>query len=85
MRRMICVLDRQGVVVRESKTESTARAITGELAEAPGSHRIVFETGGMAQILFHGLNQLGLPVVCVESRQALPGAQVACNSQDRPR
>jgi transposase len=24
----------------------------------------------MAQILFHGLNQLGLPVVCLESRQA---------------
>jgi hypothetical protein len=24
----------------------------------------------MAPILFHGLNQLGLPVVCVESRQA---------------
>ena len=39
---------------------------------------IVFETGRMAPILFHGLrNQLGLPVVCVESRQALPGAQVA--------
>jgi hypothetical protein len=24
----------------------------------------------MAPILFHGMNQLGLPVVCVESRQA---------------
>ena len=24
----------------------------------------------MAPILFHGLSQLGLPVVCVESRQA---------------
>ena len=24
----------------------------------------------MAPMLFHGLNQLGLPVVCVESRQA---------------
>jgi transposase len=30
---------------------------------------IVFETGRMAPILFQGLNQLGLPVVCVESRQ----------------
>ena len=42
-------------------------------------HRIVesselspncLETGHMAPILFHGLSQLSLPVVCVESRQA---------------
>jgi transposase len=66
----VCVLDREGVVVRESKTESTAVAIAGELSKAPSCHRIVFETGRMAPILFHGLNQLGLPVVCVESRQA---------------
>jgi transposase len=61
----VCVLDREGVVVRGSKTESTAEAIAGELAKAPTCHRIVFETGRMAPILFHGLNQLGLPVVCV--------------------
>ena len=66
----VCVLDREGVVARESKTESTAEAIAGELAKAPSCRRIVFETGRMAPILFHGLNQLSLPVVCVESRQA---------------
>jgi transposase len=66
----VCVLDREGVVVRESKTESAAAAIAGELAKAPTCRRIVFETGRMAPILFYGLNQLGLPVVCVESRQA---------------
>ena len=66
----VCVLDREGVVARESKTESTAEAIAGELAKAPTCRRIVFETGRMAPILFHGLNQLGLPVVCVESRQS---------------
>ena len=63
----VCVLDREGVVVRESKTESTAQAVAGELAKAPSCRRIVFETGRMAPILFHGLSQLGLPVVCVES------------------
>jgi transposase len=68
----VCVLDREGVVVRESKTASTAEAIAGELANAPTCRRIVFETGRMAPILFHGLHQLGLPVVCVESRQAYP-------------
>jgi transposase len=32
-------------VARESKTESTAEAIAGELAKAPTCRRIVFETG----------------------------------------
>jgi transposase len=37
----VCVLDREGMVVRESKAESTAEAIAGELAKAPSSsHRI---------------------------------------------
>src|SRR5271169_4786534 len=66
----VCVLDREGVVVHESKTESTAQAVADELAKAPSCRRIVFETGRMAPILFHGLSQLSLPVVCVESRQA---------------
>jgi transposase len=66
----VCVLDREGVVVRESKTASTAEAISAELSKAPSCRRIVFETGRMAPILFHGLSHLGLPVVCVESRQA---------------
>ena len=66
----VCVLDREGVVVRESKTASMAQAIADELAKAPSCRRIVFETGRMAPILFHELSRLGLPVVCVESRQA---------------
>ena len=80
----VCVLDREGVVVRESKTESTAEAIAGELAKAPSCRRIVFETGRMAPILFHGLSQLGLPVVCVESRQAYQALKsLATHKTDR--
>ena len=80
----VCVLDREGVVARESKTESAAEAIAGELAKAPTCRRIVFETGRMAPILFHGLNQLGLPVVCVESRQAYQALKsLATHKTDR--
>jgi Transposase len=80
----ICVLDREGVVVRESKTESMVQAIAGELAKAPTCRRTVFETGRMAPILFHGLNQLGLPVVCVESRQAYQALKsLATHKTDR--
>ena len=80
----VCVLDREGVVVRESKTASTAEAIAGELSKAPSCRRIVFETGRMAPILFHGLSQLGLPVVCVESRQAYQALKsLATHKTDR--
>ena len=66
----ICVLDREGAVVYESKSASTAGAIADKLSKAPSCRRIVFETGRMAPVLYHGLSQLGLPVICVESRQA---------------
>jgi transposase len=80
----VCVLDREGVVVRESKTASTAEAISAELSKAPSCRRIVFETGRMAPILFHGLSQLGLPVVCVESRQAYQALKsLATHKTDR--
>ena len=80
----VCVLDREGVVVYESKSESTAAAIAIELSKAPSCRRIVFETGRMAPILFHGLSQLGLPVVCVESRQAYQALKsLATHKTDR--
>ena len=78
----VCVLDREGVVVRESKTEvTTAQAIAeriGPESAKLSSHRVRDRTNGR-QSCFTGLNQLGLPVVCVESRQSLPGAQVTCD------
>ena len=80
----VCVLDREGVVIYESKTASTAQLIANELAKAPSCRRIVFETGRMAPILFHGLSQLGFPVICVESRQAYQALRsLATHKTDR--
>ena len=80
----VCVLDREGEVIHESKTASTAQAIAGELAKAPSCRRIVFETGRVAPILFHGLNQLSLSVVCVVSRQAYQALKsLATHKTDR--
>ena len=73
----VCVLDREGVVVYEGKAASMSEAIADELAKAPSCRRIVFETGRMGPVLFHGLSQLGLPVVCVESRQAYQARRAA--------
>ena len=66
----ICVIARSGAVIHKAKVPSTPADIAAELAEVPACQRILFETGRMAPMLYHGLRKLGLPVVCVESRQA---------------
>jgi transposase len=40
----VCVLDREGVLVCETKTGSTAEAVAVVLAKAPSCRRMVFET-----------------------------------------
>ena len=44
-----------------------------------------FSRRANGQILFHGLNQLGLPVVCLESRQAYHALKSLATHKDRPR
>ena len=64
----ICVLDREGTLIREGNTRSSPAAITGFLADGPPCEQVVFETGRMAPMLYHGLVEHGVRVVCIESR-----------------
>ena len=48
----ICIVDRDGVVMREAKTLSTPADIEAALSRAPACQRVVFETGRMAPMLF---------------------------------
>lgn len=66
----VCVLDLDGVITHQAKVASTHANIAQELKKAPACRRVVFETGRMGPMLFHGLAEHGVPVVCVESRQA---------------
>jgi transposase len=80
----ICVVTRKGAVIRQTKVPSTPADIAAELAQVPICRRVLFETGRMAPMLFHGLSQLGLPVVCVESRQAYQALKsLATHKTDR--
>ncbi len=80
----VCVVGREGTVFHEGKTASTPEAIATLLAKAPACQRIVFETGRMAPMLYHGLTALGLPVVCIESRQAYQALKsLATHKTDR--
>jgi transposase len=66
----ICVVDRDGEVICETKVPSIPADIKAALSGAPACRRVVFETGRMAPMLYHGLIACGVPVVCIESRQA---------------
>jgi transposase len=80
----VCVVTRDGDVIHEAKVASTPADIAAALAQVPTCRRVVFETGRMAPMLFHGLSQLGLPVVCVESRQAYQALKsLATHKTDR--
>lgn len=80
----VCVVDRDGAVIHQGKVPSTAADIEEELTKAPECRRVVFETGRMAPMLFHGLMERGLPVVCVESRQAYQALKsLATHKTDR--
>ena len=80
----VCVLDREGAVVHEAKTISTAEAIVASLAKAPACRRVVFETGRMAPMLYHGLFERGVPFMCIESPQAYQALKsLATHKTDR--
>ena len=80
----VCVLDRNGTVVFESAVVSSPGAILSALNQAPSCERVVFETGRMAPMLYHGLADLGVPVVCIESRQAYQALKtLATHKTDR--
>src|SRR5438132_10159256 len=80
----ICVMARNGSVIHKAKVPSTPADIAAELAQVPACRRIVFETGRMSAMLYHGLSQLGLPVVCVKSRQAYQALKsLATHKTDR--
>lgn len=80
----LCVLDRDGTVIREGKTQSTPAAIEAFLATGPACRQVVFETGRMAPMLYHRLTALGVPVICIESRQAYQALKsLATHKTDR--
>ena len=80
----ICVVDREGTIIHEATSGTSPDEITSALGNAPDCKRVVFETGRMAPMLYHGLIKLGVPVVCVESRQAYQALKsLKANKTDR--
>src|SRR5262249_15838219 len=80
----ICVMARTGAVVHRARVPSTPADIAAELAQVPTCQPILFQPGRMPPMLFPGLSQLGLPVVCGETRQAYQALKsLATHKTDR--
>ena len=67
----ICIVDENGKKLWEGKCDSTPEAI-GEIIkrEASAVEKIGLETGNLSTYLWHGLNDMGLPVVCIDAYHA---------------
>ena len=80
----ICVLNREGEILFEgisaSKPESIARVLC---KYAPHAVRITFETGSLANWLWHELHSLGYPVICLDARHAKAALSMRINKSDK--
>jgi transposase len=80
----ICIVDDTGRIVREVKVASEPEALLQVLV-SPAYHlrRIGLEAGPLSQWLFSGLAEVGLPVICVETRHMRAVLKAQINKTDR--
>jgi len=79
----VCVTDGSGVVVWAGACATDPEAITKTLKiRAPGLARVVLETGPLSAFLYHGLDERGVPVICVCARHAKGVLSARINKSD---
>src|SRR3546814_13326228 len=66
----ICIVDRDGAVSLEGKAATSPGEIARALAKGAPCARVVFETGRMAPMLYHGLAELGVPTIPTDTRRS---------------
>ena len=67
----VCVVDQTGKIKREAMVASAPDAIAQFMAaHAPDAVRIGLESGATSTWLWTELNKRGLPVICIDARDA---------------
>lgn len=66
----VCIVDESGRKLVSEKVESTPEALAAMLERYRPIERAVIETGRMSPAICVGLRELGVPVVCIDARQA---------------
>jgi transposase len=80
----VCIVDAQGVLLREAKVASEPEALTRYFAECGlPMKRIGLEAGATAQWLYSGMAAAGLPVICIETRHVKAALSAMPNKTDR--
>jgi transposase len=80
----ICIIDETGKVLFEGKVATDPQIIAQCLAKrAPGLGRVGLESGSTSAWLWRELRQLGLPVICLDSRHAHRVLSMKRNKNDR--
>ena len=80
----VCIVDDTGKIVREVKVASEPAALLAVLKN-PAYHfkRIGLEAGPLSQWLFSARAEVGLPVICVETRHMRAALKAQINKTDR--
>ena len=80
----ICVIDEHDQVAWQGKCETTPETI-GKLIRqhAPQAEKIGLETGNLSTYLWHGLNDMGLPVICIDAFHANGVLKLRMNKTDK--
>ncbi|UWL61669.1 IS110 family transposase [Brucella pseudintermedia] len=80
----ICIVDADGVVMKEVKVASEPDDLVGFFAQCGmAMKRIGLEAGAPSQWLCGGMAEAGLPVVCIETRHAKAALSAMPNKTDR--
>lgn len=66
----VCIVDEKGRKLASEKVESSPAAIADMLERHAPLARAVIETGRTSPAICHGLRELGVPLVCIDARQA---------------
>ncbi len=80
----VCIVDDTGRIVREARVASEPEALLTALKN-PAYHfkRIGLEAGPLSQWLFSALAEVGLPMICVETRHMRAVLKAQINKTDR--
>lgn len=80
----VCVVDRDGKTLWQGQCLSTPESIGATVKEkAPAAVKIGLESGSYSTWHWHGLNDMGLPVICIDAFHANGVLKVQMNKTDK--
>jgi transposase len=80
----ICIVDEMGIVLWEGRRASEPSVLASAIRRyAPEAVRVGLETGPTSAWHWHGLRDLGVPIVCVDARHAKAALSMRLNKSDK--